>query len=72
MKKAIIMYDDMVQEGESNEEFKVRTGWLRGFMKCYGLLLQRKASVAQRDLDQLINKLVSFVFHLRRIAMKHF
>ena len=26
MKKAIIMFDDMVKEGESNEEFKATTG----------------------------------------------
>ena len=59
MKKAIIMYDDMVKEGESNEQFKASTGWLRGFMKRYGFSLRRKTSV------------VSFVLHVRRIAMKH-
>ena len=26
MKKAIVMFDDMVKEGESNEEFKATTG----------------------------------------------
>ena len=40
MKKAMVMYDDMVKEGESNEEFKETTGWLRGFMTCFGLLLR--------------------------------
>ena len=40
MKKAMVMYDDMVKEGESNEEFKETTGWLRGFMTCSGLLLR--------------------------------
>ena len=39
MKKAIVIYDDMVEEGESNEKFKASTGWLRGFMKRYGLQL---------------------------------
>ena len=40
MKKAMVMYDDMVKEDESNEEFKETTGWLRGFMTCSGLLLR--------------------------------
>ena len=39
MKKTIVMYDAMVEEDESNEEFKASTGLLRGFMKGYGLSL---------------------------------
>ena len=45
MIKATDMYDDMVKESKSNEEFKASTGWLIGFMKRYGLSLQ-KTSVA--------------------------
>ena len=33
MKKAIVIHDDMVTEGESNEDFKASTGWLNGFMR---------------------------------------
>ena len=57
MKKAIVMYVNMVKERKSNEEFKASTGWLRGFMKPYCLSLRRKPSVAQKDPYQLINKL---------------
>ena len=70
MIKAADMYDDMVKESKSNEEFKASTGWLIGFMKRYGLSLQ-KTSVAQKDPDQLIDKLVSFVLHVHHLAMKH-
>ena len=55
------MYDDMVEEGESNEEFEASIFWLRIFMKRYGLSLRCKTTVSQKDSDQLIDKLVSFV-----------
>ena len=42
MKKAIVMHDDLVKEGGSNEDFKESTGWLNGFMTHYGLSLQQK------------------------------
>ena len=60
-----------VKNGESNEPFNASTIWLRGFMKRYGLLLWRKTSMAQKDPDQLIKKLVAFVLHVRRVSMKH-
>ena len=41
MKKAIIMYDNMVKEGESNEKFKASTGWVT----------KRGLLVAQKDPD---------------------
>ena len=50
---------------------KWSTDWLRGFMKRYGLPLQRKTSVTQKDTDQLINKLISFVLHVLHLAMKY-
>ena len=71
MKKAIVIHDDMVTEGESNEDFKASTGWLNGFMTHYGLALQRKTQLARKDQDQLIDKLVSFVLHVHRLTMKH-
>ena len=63
------MYDNMAKESESNEEFKSGTGWLRRFMKR--LSLRRNTSAAQISSDQLTDKLVSFVLHVRRLGMKH-
>ena len=37
----------------------------------YGLSLQRKTSVVQKDPDQLIDKLISFVLHVHGLVMKH-
>ena len=69
MKKAVPINDEMVERGESTKDFEATVGWLRHFMKRYGLSLRRKTSMAQKD--PVIDKLVAFVLHLRRIAMKH-
>ena len=58
MKKAVAMYDDMVKEGESNEEFQAT------------MPLQRKTSEGQKNSDQVTDKLVSFVLLERRLAME--
>ena len=71
MKKAVLINDEMVERGESTEDFETSVGWLRHFMKRYGLSLRRKTSMAQKDPDQVIDKLVAFVLHVRRIAMKN-
>ena len=61
----------MVERGESTVYFKTSFGWLRHFMKRCGLPLRRKTSITQKDPDQVIDKLVAFVLHVRRIAMKY-
>ena len=53
------------------QDFKASTGWLRNaFMHPKCLSLRRKTSIAQKDPDQLIDKLVAFVLHTSRVAMK--
>ena len=72
MKKAKYLYEGMVRDSQSEgEEFLACTGWLRNFMKRNGLSLRQKTSVAQKVPDQLIDKLVSFVIHVRRFAIKY-
>ena len=71
MRKAVLINEEMVERGKSTEAFKANVGWLRHFMKRYGLPLRRKTSMTQKDPDQVIDKLVVFVLNVRRIAMKH-
>ena len=61
MKKANIVYDDTTKN-DTNTDFLTCTGWLHNFIQRNGLALQHKTSIAQKDPDKLINKLVSFVF----------
>ena len=70
MKKATLIHGEMVGRNELTEDFKASVGWLRHFMKRYGLSLRRKTSMAQKDPDQVIDKLVAFILHVRRVAMK--
>ena len=75
MKKAKIIYDDMVKEPEcendTNTDFLASTGWLRNFMQRTGLSLRCKTSIAQKDPDKLIDKLESFVSQVRRLYLKY-
>ena len=40
-------------------------------MKQHNLSLRRKTSVAQKDPDLLIAKIVSYILHVRRFRMKY-
>ena len=69
MKKAQILYQEMsTSEGIlENEESKASRGWLEKFMCRNNLSLRRKPSIAQKDPEKLIAKLVSYVIQVRRM-----
>ena len=73
MKKAKLLHDEMKKEGQfdDNVDFLASTGWLRQFMQRNGLSLRRKTSIAQKDPDRVIDKLVAFVLQVRRLSSKH-
>ena len=68
MKKAKILYDEMLDHEAS--KFEATRGWLEKFMKHHGLSLRQRTSVAQKDPDQLINRIVSYLIQARRLQQK--
>ena len=66
--KAKNIYND--KNPEENDKFMASPGWVDKFMARHGLSLRRK-TVAQKDPEQLIDKLVGYVLHIRRFCMKY-
>ena len=75
MKKAQVVYNELktTQADTINYygEFKASTGWLKNFMRRNHLSLRRKTSVAQKDPDRLVAKIVSYVLHVRRLQSRN-
>ena len=75
MKKEEVVYDEMKLGETANtaneEEFKASTGWLKNFMRCNYLSLRRKTSIAQKDLDRLVSKVVSYVLQVRHMKAQN-
>ena len=72
-KKAGIIHADLkcIDPDRFDEKFEVTNGWLFKFMKRHNLSLRRKTSVAQKDPDLLIAKIVSYILHVRRLRIKY-
>ena len=69
MKKSKVMYMDMRENSSlaHDGDFVASTGWLNNVMKRHGLSLRRKTTVAQKDPDNLIGKLVSYILRVRKL-----
>ena len=72
-KKAVIIYGDFkrIDPDRFDEKFEATNGWLFKFMKRHNLSLRRKTSVAQKDPDILIAKIVSYILRVRRLRIKY-
>ena len=67
MMKAKFLYDETCDESEK-DLFLASNGWLQKFMRRNGLSLRRKTTTAQKDPAKLIDKLISYVLHVRRLS----
>ena len=61
MEKAQLLHQEMSTfDGVlENKEFKTSRGWLEKFMRRNNMSLRRKISVAQKDSEKIIAKLVN-------------
>ena len=68
MKKVQMTHQEMAPDEGRAEivEFKASRGWLEKFMRLNKLSLKRRTSVARKDHDKLIAKLVSYIIYVRR------
>ena len=70
MVKAKYLYDERCQEGEQ-DLFKASDGWLQKFMRRNGLSLRRKTTTAQQEPHRAIDKMISYLLHVRRLSRQH-
>ena len=57
---------------ESEKSFLVvSNGWVSNFMRRNGFSLHRKTTKAQQDPERLIDKLIQYILHARRLSIKY-
>ena len=71
MFKAKKIFDDKTTGPASRDAFFASRGWCEKFMRRHGFLLRRKTTTARRDPSYLIDWLVSFVIHARRLQHQY-
>ena len=71
MFKAKSIYDEKCGNSKAMKNASMASnGWLVKFMSCNNRLLQRKTLAAQNDLSHFTGKLVGYLMHVPRLAMK--
>ena len=72
-KKAVIIFGSLefIDPDHYDENFEASNRWFFKFMKRHYFSLRRKTSVAQKDPDLLIAKIVSYILRIRRLRIKY-
>ena len=70
MRKAKYLYHERCDQSERGL-FVASRGWLEKFMRRNGLSLRRRTTVVQYDPARVIDKLISYVLHVKRLTRKH-
>ena len=65
MIKAKKIYDEKNDDPATQDAFIASRGW------CENLSLRRKTTTAQKDPSYLIDRLVAYILHLRRLQRQH-
>ena len=70
MAKAKWFYESECDESEKSL-FVERNGWVNNFMHGNGFSLQHKTTTAQQDPERLIDNLILYILHARRLSIKY-
>ena len=71
MFKAKKIFDDKTTDPASRDAFVASRGWCGKIMRRYRFSLRRNTTTAQKDPSYLIDRLVSFVMHARRLQCQY-
>ena len=69
MAKRKYLYKSECNESEKSL-FVVSYGWVNNFMSCNGFSLHHKTTTAQQDPGWLIEKLILYILHTRRLSIE--
>ena len=64
-------FDDKTTGAASRDAFVASRGWCEKFMMSHGFTLRQKTTTAQENPSYLIDRLVSFVMHVRRLQRQY-
>ena len=67
MQKAKSIFNDNSNDPAIKGSFVASRGWCEKFMQSHGLSLRRKTTTAQKDPLYMVNRIVAYVMHVRRI-----
>ena len=70
MAKAKYFYKSECDESEKSL-FATGNGWVNNFMCRNGFSLHHKTTTAQQDPERLIDKLILYILHARRLSIKY-
>ena len=62
-------YESECDESEKSL-FVASNRWVNNFMRRNGFSLHRKNTTAQQDLERLIDKLILYILHARRLSIR--
>ena len=64
------MFYSLNEDPAVRDSFLASKGWLHNFMNWNGLSCRRRTTTAQKDPAHVIEKLVLYIMHVRRLKLK--
>ena len=67
MWKAKSTFDAKNEDPATKDSFVASRGWCEKFMRRHGFSLRRKTTTAQKDPSYMIDRIIAYVMHVRRL-----